>query len=232
MARVGDPGNATTAQVADAVVRLGLPLRVSPAGLRAVRPGDLCAGRVLPVQHYGSVDIFLEAFEAATGGEVLVIDNQGRTDEGCIGDLTVIEGQAAGLAGIIVWGAHRDTAELRQLDLPVFSFGTHPAGPVRLDSSDEAALVSAQFGDFHVTDDDFVFADADGAIFVPISDLDDVVAVAASIRDKETAQADLVRGGRTLREQFRFAEYLELRAVDPGYTFREHLRSIGGAIEE
>jgi regulator of RNase E activity RraA len=59
--------------------------------------------------HYGSVDIFLEAMGTAKPGDILVIDNQGRMDEGCIGDLTTLEAQACGLAGIIVWGCHRDT---------------------------------------------------------------------------------------------------------------------------
>jgi hypothetical protein len=40
------------------------------------------------------------------------------------------------------------------------------------------------------------------------------------------------RAGRSLREQLDFARYLEMRAADPSYTFREHLRKISGAIEE
>jgi len=44
------------------------------------------AGRVLPVRHYGSVDVFLEAMGMAQPGDILVIDKGGRMDEGCIGD--------------------------------------------------------------------------------------------------------------------------------------------------
>jgi hypothetical protein len=47
-----------------------------------------------------------------------------------------------------------------------------------------------------------------------------------------TPQAEAVKTGRTPREQFRFKEYLHRRAQDPAYSFRKHLRSIGGAIEE
>jgi 4-hydroxy-4-methyl-2-oxoglutarate aldolase len=89
---------------------------VAPAGLNPIREGDRMAGEVLPVRHYGSVDVFLEAYESASGGEVLVIDNGGRTDESCIGDLTVLEAQAAGISGILVWGLHRDSAELTEID--------------------------------------------------------------------------------------------------------------------
>lgn len=44
--------------------------------------------------------------------------------------------------------------------------------------------------------------------------------------------ADVVRQGRTLRDQLRFDEYLRRRAADRSYTFRQHLRLLGGAIEE
>lgn len=139
----------STPLLADACLRLNPPLRIALSGIRPLNVESHIAGRALPVRHCGSVDIFLEAMGIAQTGDILVIDNQGRMDEGCIGDLTTLEAQACGLAGIIVWGVHRDTVELHQISFPV-----------------------------------------------------------------------------------QFDEYLTKRSVDETYTFRQHLRSVGGAIEE
>jgi 4-hydroxy-4-methyl-2-oxoglutarate aldolase len=64
--------------VADACIRAGVPLRVAPPGICAVIPRQRIAGRALSARHYGSVDVFLEAFSGAADGDVLVVDNGGR----------------------------------------------------------------------------------------------------------------------------------------------------------
>ena len=89
----------STPLIADGCLRRGVPLRLAPPGIAPVVAGSRVAGRALPARHYGSVDVFLEAFGAARAGDVLVVDNAGRTDEACVGDLTVLEAQAAGIAG-------------------------------------------------------------------------------------------------------------------------------------
>jgi 4-hydroxy-4-methyl-2-oxoglutarate aldolase len=222
----------STPVIADAALRLKIPLRISPPGLLPVTPNQRLAGPALPVRHFGSVDIFLEAMQGARPGEVLVIDNGGRMDEGCIGDLTALEAEECGLAGIIVWGAHRDTTELRQIHLPIFSYGACPSGPQRLDPRDFAALRSARFGNFLVEPGDLVFADDDGCLFVTAERVDELLSVAREIWQRERHQAEAIKSGHSLREQLAFARYLEKRAADSSYTLREHLRKIRGAIEE
>jgi regulator of RNase E activity RraA len=161
----------STPLIADACLRLHLPLQLAAAGIRPLSIENHIAGQALPVRHYGNVDIFLEAMGTAQAGDILVIDNQGRMDEGCIGDLTVIG-------------------------------------------------------------DEVVFADADGGLFVPIQQAEKVISTAHTIWQKERQQAQDIQAGKRLREQLQFDEYLARRSADEAYTFRQHLRAIGGAIEE
>jgi regulator of RNase E activity RraA len=132
---------------------------------------------------------------------------------------------------MVVWGAHRDTAELVEIGFPVFSYGRCPSGPRRLDERRSDALLSARFGGTVVSSGFSVFADDDGAVFVPLESTAEVLATAAGIRERERRQAQAVAGGRTLREQFRFEDYLRGRAEDPTLTLRRHLERVGGAIE-
>lgn len=222
----------STPLVADACLRCGVALRIAPPGIRGVVAGQRIAGRVLPARHYGSVDVFLEAFGQAEAGDVLVVDNGGRGDEACVGDLAVLEAEAAGVAGLVVWGLHRDTPELAEIGLPVFSYGSYPAGPVRLDKQEPEALVTARFGPHLVSAGDIVFADDDGVLFVAAGQAEQVLAAAHRIWQTERDQARRIREGQTLRQQTSFDDYLARRAADPSYTFRQHLRRTGGAIEE
>lgn len=222
----------TTAHVADACLRAGVPVRCAPAAVRPVLAGGRLAGRVTPARHAGSVDVFLEAIDRAAPGDVLVVDNAGRTDESCVGDLVVLEAQAAGLAGVVVWGLHRDTVDIRAVGLPVFSLGALPTGPQRLDPRPPGALTSAQVGPWTLDAGDVVLGDDDGVLFVPADRAVELCDLAGAIRDTERRQAERIRAGVPLREQVAFGAYLAGRAANPSLTFREHLRAVGGAIEE
>jgi regulator of RNase E activity RraA len=221
----------TAAHIADGCLRAGVDVRCAPSGLAAIEPGMRIVGRALPVQHVGSVDVFLEAFGNAEPGDVLVVDNRGRLDESCVGDLVTLEAKGAGVSGILIWGLNRDTVDIRAIGLPVFSLGTIPTGPIHFSDRPADALTVATVGEWTITRDDVVFGDEDGALFVPALDLDAVLDCAETIRDTERAQAVRIVAGDSLRSQVRFAEYLAARELNPALTFREHLRAVGGAVE-
>jgi regulator of RNase E activity RraA len=92
--------------------------------------------------------------------------------------------------------------------------------------------VSARFGGLTVGRDDVVFADEDGIVFLGRGEAGDVIRAAAGIGSTERAQAARVAEGRSLRDQLSFSDFLREREKDPSYSFRRHLRRLGGAIEE
>ncbi len=221
----------TTPFIADACVQLSLPVRVGPAGMRCNVAGSKVSGSACPARHAGSTDVFLEAIAASKKGDVLVIDNGGRTDEGCIGDLVVGEAFMSGIAGTICWGAHRDTAAILAMGARVWSLGTCPNGPLELRKRAATALEAANLGHVTVTKDDYVFADDDGVIVVTVADLPRIVETAKDIAAREGAQAVRLLQSDLLRRQLDLDTYVARRHADPNYTFREHLKTFGGAIE-
>jgi len=225
-------GEFATAHLADACLRVRVPLRCAPHTICPAVTGMKASGRAWPVRHVGSVDVFLEAIEQASKGDILVVDNDGRFDESCIGDLVVREAQGAGLGGIVIWGLHRDSLEVSEIALPLFSLGVTSAGPQRLDPRPSDVFDAAQVGPHLVTSGDLVVADGDGVVFLPQQHAPAIIAAAAAIREVERDQAVKMLNGQSLRDQLRFREFLARRRRNPQHSFRQHLREIGGAIEE
>jgi len=221
-------GPSSTANLADACLRLGVEYHC-PTGLRPVVAGSRLAGPALPVRHAGSVDVFLEAIGRARQGDVLLVDNGARTDEGCIGDLVTLEAQRAGLAGIVISGCHRDHREIAEIGLPLFSLGRCPSGPRGLDGR-QPAIGEADIDGWRARPGSLVVGDEDGVILVSASG-DAVMEEAAAIRTLEERQAAAMREGRSLREQLAFDADLEGRKADPTLTFRDHLKRVHGAVE-
>ena len=219
-----------TAAIADAAVRLDMPVRTGPAGLIPVFPGVPYSGPARPVTHLGSVDVLLETIDDAPTESVLIVDNGGRHDEACVGDLIALEAKLAGMSGIVIWGRHRDTAQLRDIQLPMHSLGAFPFGPRRIPPAGRP-MRSAYLDGAAVTEADHVFADDDGILFLGSERIDEILELAEMIQTTESAQAQRMQDGASLRSQLDFAEYRKRQASEPELTLRQHLLDRGNAIE-
>ncbi|GAB2788660.1 RraA family protein [Streptomyces daliensis] len=233
-----------TAALWDAGIRLGHRLTLPPLPLRPAAPGMRLTGPVRRIRHTEGVASILAGLDEAREGDVLFIDNEARTDEACVGDLVAIEARLAGMAGLVVWGCHRDTDELAVIRLPVFSLGPCPSSPAPRplpeadDGTDADADADADAGTDAASEPPFPFetgdvavGDSDGLVLVPAKVHAEVVEVARSIVAAEQRQAEKALGGVGLREQLRWAEFRERRREDPSYTFRAHMARVGGALE-
>jgi regulator of RNase E activity RraA len=223
-------GSLSTAALADASLRVGEPARTAPASLVPLLPGTTFSGPAAPVTHLGSVDVILQTIDDAPAGAVVVVDNAGRDDEACVGDLMVLEALTAGMSGMVVWGRHRDTLQLRQIGLPLHSLGAFPFGPRRVPPAG-GAMAYAVLGGTAVAPGDYVFGDDDGILVFAADRLDEVVEAALDVQSTESAQAERMRAGTTLRTQLDFAAYRAAQALDPTLTLRAHLTARGAAIE-
>lgn len=220
----------STAATCDACVSVELPFGVAPAGLASSTPVRI-SGPARPVRHRGSVDDLLEAIGSASPGDVLVVDNGGRLDEGCLGDLIALEGKLAGLGGIVLWGAHRDRVRVTELEFPVFSYATCPAGPIEDPRRKREPKEPVRFGAHVIDQQTATVVDEDGAVFFPRTGEDAVYARAREIEAAEADQTKLALAGTSLRRQLHFAEYLRRSAADPDYSLNVHVRSIGVRFE-
>ena len=217
----------TTPLVADAVARLGLPATIAPSGIRPLVAGSKFAGAASPVVLNGYADRILECIYRSDAGNVLVLDNKGRSDEACFGDLAAYEARSQGLVGVVIWGRHRDSAEVEAIGVPLFSYGTYPLGMQRTFPPVEEPFARCQFDEAKVERGDFVFADDDGVLFVPKDNIESVMDAADEIQSAEQAQVAKIRAGTTLREQLQFDRYLRETKTNPTLTLGEHMEKIG-----
>ena len=103
-----------------------------------------------------------EAVAEPGQGRVLVIDGGGSTRRAMLGDLLAAKATENGWAGVVVFGAIRDSVEIAALDLGVKALGTCPRKTDKLDSGERD--VEVHFGGVRIRPGDWLYADVDGVV--------------------------------------------------------------------
>lgn len=133
------------------------------------------------------------ALAVAKPGDVIIVDGKG--DLGCalFGDLMVTQAQAAGIAGLVVDGAVRDSNELVERGYPVFAAGRNPAGPTKGIAGRLSIPICVAGAP--VNPGDLVVGDADGVVIIPRNDVDGVlVAAAKKLADEQQRLKEIAQG--------------------------------------
>jgi 4-hydroxy-4-methyl-2-oxoglutarate aldolase len=138
------------------------------------------------------------AIEAADPGSVIVVDNGGSPWVTAIGGTSVRAALRRGIAGFVLNGAVRDTAEIRALGLPVFASGTSLRGTIK--SHDGWQTEPVAIGAAVVAQGDLVVGDDDGVVIVPSSLLPTLEERSQRQAERERATDDAIDGGKSIGE--------------------------------
>jgi 4-hydroxy-4-methyl-2-oxoglutarate aldolase len=147
-----------------------------------------------PARHLGTA-----AVEAASPGDVIVVDHGGRLEAAGWGGILSLAAKVKGVAGVIVDGACRDVDESRDVELPIYARAGTPVtarGRIVEESFNEPIRV----GHVAVHPGDLVIADWSGVVFVTQDRADEIVSVAEEIAAREAQMAEAVRAGRSVVE--------------------------------
>lgn len=190
-----------TPGVSDALDKLGLP--------------GHCFG-VMPLDHYKQVVVgpaFTVKYVSASvppgtvgdfiddvaEGDVVVIDNDGRTDCTVWGDIMTQYAGARNIAATVIDGVCRDVSKALGDGYAVFSKGRFMrTGKDRVQV--EAVNQPVSIGQARVCPRDIVVADANGVVVVPRERAREVAQVARKIEAVEADIRSLLDQGRTLKQ--------------------------------
>jgi len=205
-----------TTCVSDAMDRLGIL-----GGLENVKPvniGNLICGPAFTV-HYvpcgmvkGTVGDFLDD---VAPGQVVVIDNAGRTYCTVWGDIMTYYAQKKNITGTVIDGVCRDIPTLRKLNYPIFTKGYYMVtGKDRVEV--DAINVPVAVSGIHVKPGDIILGDDTGVVAVPLERAADVLEIAREIAEKEEQIMAEIKRGKPLAQARASAGYHSLQ-TSPKY---------------
>ena len=190
-----------TPGVSDALDKLGLPgqcLGIAPLG----NYSQVVVGPAFTVQYVsasvpaGTVGDFIDA---VLPGDVVVIDNAGRTDCTVWGDIMTQYAGSRNIAATVIDGVCRDVNKALGDGYPVFSKGRFMrTGKDRVQVQSLNQPVS--IGTARVCARDIVVADANGVVIVPRARAAEVAACARQIELVEADIRALIAQGQTLEK--------------------------------
>lgn len=189
-----------TSHVSDALDKLGIHGQI--AGLLPLQRTSRLVGRAFTVRYVpitGTGGTVGDYIDDLAPGSVVVIDNAGRLDVTVWGDLLTATASQRGVAGTVIDGVCRDSDRAVDLDYPVYArsrWMRTGKDRVRVESYD----VPVTLGGVCVEAADYLVGDGDGVVCVPAARVNEVLDIAAGIREAEEAIRAAVEGGASLRE--------------------------------
>lgn len=151
----------------------------------------------------------LRAFDYCRPGDVLVVDAGGDLTNAVVGGIMTAGAAMLGLTGVVIDGAIRDIAEIREREFPVYARGANHRGPYKNGPGEINVPVS--IGGMVVNPGDIIVGDQDGLLAFPASEAAALIDKALAQQKKEEEQMAEILQGRWDRS---FVAGLEARAIN------------------
>jgi regulator of RNase E activity RraA len=201
-------GNASSAQVADSMSRLG----AMDTGIKSIWPSPRIIGAALTVWCHAGDNLMLhKAISMAAPGDIVLMNTQGNITNSGFGELVATSAVKIGVRGVIVDGTVRDAEALQALALPVYARGLCANGCNKDGPGEVGAIISC--GGVAVRPGDIIIADRDGVAVVPLEDAVEVAKLAAAQVEREERRMAEIKKGALVRpeidEQLRSLKIIE-----------------------
>lgn len=191
----------STTNLSDAMDKIGIKGAIS--GIRPVFPCPPIAGRAVTIKitaagmkksehHLG-----VHAIDAASEGDVILIDNHGDVENNCWGEILSMGAKMKGVSGVVIDGAARDIDMCQKFDFPVYARAIVPI-TARGRIMQESFNTVVRIGDVQVRPGDIVLADINGIVIIPVEKIDEVLETAEKIMQKEAAMVEELRKGASI----------------------------------
>jgi RraA family protein len=180
--------------------------------LRPMYKGGTLAGPAFTVKTAPGDNLLVhKALDVAQPGDVIVVDAGGFADHAIIGELMAARARQRGIAGLVIWGAIRDSAELGAGDYPVFACAVTHRGPYK--NGPGEINVPIMMGGMPVNAGDIIVGDADGLVAIALDQAERVLASAKAILQKETVAMKQMQDGTVDRS------WVDKALKEKGYRF-------------
>jgi len=162
--------------------------------LRPMHRGGKLAGAAYTVKTTPGDNLLVhKALDSAHKGDVIVVDAGGICENAIIGELMMSRARQRGVAGIVIWGAIRDSAEIAAGTYPVYAAGVTHRGPYK--NGPGEINVPINMGGMAVNPGDIIIGDADGLVAIAPDQAERILKSAQAILAKETAAMKEIEAG-------------------------------------
>jgi 4-hydroxy-4-methyl-2-oxoglutarate aldolase len=179
-----------TATISEAMGRTGL---LAPYLRPIYRGARVCGTAVTVFEHPGDNWMLHVAAELLRQGDVVVLGTSSECSDGMFGELLATSFRARGGLGLVIDAGVRDTAELADMEFPVWSKAINAKGTIKATvGSVNTPIVCAGA---LVNPGDVIVGDDDGVVVVPAAQAADIAAAAQAREEKEAATRARLKAG-------------------------------------